>query len=353
MTHFSLFTGIGGLDLAAEWAGFETVGQCEWADYPTKVLEKHWPNVPRWRDIRSVTKESFTERTGLSTVDIISGGFPCQPFSCAGQRKGDKDDRYLWPEMLRVISELQPTWVIGENVGGLVSMAQSDCEIKMETETDVFKEFEMVLETIRRDFERIGYESQPILIPACAIGARHRRDRVFILGYSKHNGTSTSKDGGSVGKEYVPRRLEESESKAEKKSGESQGTGGISSNVADTESKQSATNLVSQVSTEEQGKFRGSSCKVDIFPDTECQRQQGQGEFINPSHSKTDTKRETTQFINGCIRSQWDVEPNVGRVANGIPSRVDRLKCLGNAVVPQQAYPIFQAIADIERLTCE
>ena len=164
LTHLSLFSGIGGLDLAAEAAGCVTVGQCEWADYPTKVLEKHWPDVPRWRDVRTLTGESFFEKTSLRTVDIVSGGFPCQPFSTAGKRGGQNDDRYLWPEMLRVIRELKPTWVVGENVPGIVNLA---------------------LDTVLSDLEAEGYASQAFIIPACGVDAPHRRDRVCILAHSE------------------------------------------------------------------------------------------------------------------------------------------------------------------------
>jgi len=167
LTHLSLFSGIGGLDIAAEMAGFKTVGQCEWADFQTAILEKHWPDVPRWRDIRTLTADSFYERTGLRTVDIISGGFPCQPFSLTGKRKGKDDDRYLWPEMLRVIREIRPAWVLGENVPGIVNLA---------------------LDTVLSDLEDEGYAAQAVIIPACGVDAPHKRERVCILAYAVNRG---------------------------------------------------------------------------------------------------------------------------------------------------------------------
>ncbi|MGM9627274.1 MAG: DNA cytosine methyltransferase [Faecousia sp.] len=245
LTHLSLFSGIGGLDLAAEWAGFRTVGQCEWADYPRAVLEKHWPVLPRWRDIRTLTGDDFYAKTGMRTVDVISGGFPCQPFSTAGKRRGKDDDRYLWPEMLRVISEIRPAWVVGENVAGIVSMA---------------------LDTVLSDLESIGYSCQALVIPACAVDAPHRRDRVAIVANDSCIGLKRMR-------------------------GE-----------------------------------REQVCKSQF----EEKVSDGHRDFMLP---------DTTW---------WNPEPNVCRVVHGVPSWVDRLKSLGNAVVPQQFYPIFRAIADLE-----
>ena len=246
LTHLSLFSGIGGLDLAAEWAGFMTVGQCEFADYPTKVLEKHWPDVPRWRDIRTLTKESFYERTGLRTVDVISGGFPCQPFSVAGKQRGKEDERYLWPEMLRVIRELRPHCVVGENVSGLIRIALAE---------------------ILSELQNIGYEARAYSSAAWDVGGLHKGERIFIVAETDNGSTAVWRN-------------------------------------------------------------------AQFPPDGSTERCR--------NHNRGRTKKPN-------LWKRWEVESRPYGVADGISHRVDRLKCLGNAVVPQQAYPIFQAIADVER----
>lgn len=241
LTHFSLFTGIGGLDLAAEWAGFETVGQCEWADYPTKVLEKHWPNTQRWRDIREITRTSIRNR-GVPAITVMSGGDPCQPHSTRGKRNGTCDDRYYWPEMFRVIEENKPTWVINENVAGSISNGVVDEKI--------------------HDLETAGYEAVPFAIPAVSVGAFHKRERIFIIANASSVGLSRWKQGKLLEK----------------------------------------------------------------------------------------TSEGQSQILFGHGKYGWNSIPTPGicRGIDGIPNRMDRLKCLGNAVVPYQAYPIFQAIHNIE-----
>ena len=300
MTHLSLFTGIGGLDLAAEMAGFETVGQCEWADYPTKVLEKHWPGVPRWRDIRTLTGDSFYERTGLRTVDVISGGFPCQPFSVAGKRRGSDDDRYLWPEMLRVIQEIRPAWVVGENVAGIVNMA---------------------LDTVLSDLESIGYSCQTLIIPACSAEAPHRRDRVCIVGNREQQGDLLYSNAES-GK--YP-NVRESKTGIQEQSGPC----GLCEAMANADNRQ-RDEQDEEIRTRRDASHGGGQNVAYATMRWE------QGEL---------TCGSSPRGLGG--GGWWPTEPNVGRVANGVPFRVDRLKCLGNAVVPQQFYPIFKAIAEI------
>ena len=295
LTHLSPFSGIGGLDLAAEWAGFETVGQCEWADYPTKVLEKHWPDVPRWRDIRTLTERSFYEKTGMRTVDVISGGFPCQPFSVAGKRRGKEDDRYLWPEMLRVISELRPAWVVGENVAGIVNMA---------------------LDQVCADLENEGYTVQAFIIPACAVDAPHRRDRCAIIAYRDEIRCDLRRSSGQ--RIYGDAPCDETD------------PGG--KDVANTDCNR----------LEKPG-MQGLSEKQGV-PVADSGRRAAQ-----PGLGGVATRIPYRLDGGVSVPGYWMPEPDIPRITSKKEHRKDRLKCLGNAVVPQQFYPVFQAIAEIER----
>ena len=184
MIHASLFSGIGGFDLAAEWLGFRNAFHCEINPFCEKILKYHFPHAEHYTDI---TKTDFTPWRGK--IDILSGGFPCQPFSLAGQRKGAEDDRYLWPQMLRAIREIRPAWVVGENVAGILTMVQPGKEVEVGRPTSLFGEDytveemhrQYVVETVCTDLEREGYSVRPFLIPACAVGAPHRRDRVWFV----------------------------------------------------------------------------------------------------------------------------------------------------------------------------
>jgi DNA (cytosine-5)-methyltransferase 1 len=166
MTHGSLFSGIGGFDLAAEWMGWENVFHCEWNEFGKKVLHHYWPKAISYNDI---TKTDFTIHRGR--IDILTGGFPCQPYSMAGKRKGKEDERHLWPEMLRAIKEIQPRWVVGENVYGLVNWSGG-----------------LVFHEVQADLEAAGYEVWPYVLPACAVNAPHRRDRIWFVAYATGNG---------------------------------------------------------------------------------------------------------------------------------------------------------------------
>ena len=301
-THLSLFSGIGGLDLAAEAAGFVTVGQCEWADYPTKVLEKHWPDVPRWRDIRTLTGVDFHERTGMRTVDVISGGFPCQPFSVAGKQKGRDDERYLWPEMLRVIRELAPRWVVGENVPGILRIAAAD---------------------VVADLEREGYDVAVFDFEAAAVGAPHRRERVAFVANRKPGIMENTSDSRCCESEILQKQQGRTEFIRR-------------SEIAADTVRNGGTSGVANTATGDERVAAKSVNSREIVSDTKgAERQRERGA----------SRRRRAVIRCG---SWWATEPDVGRVAHGVPNRVDRLKCLGNAVVPQQFYPIFKAIHDIE-----
>jgi DNA (cytosine-5)-methyltransferase 1 len=278
LTYGSLFSGIGGIDLGFERAGLTCLYQVENSEYCTKVLAKHWPDVPRYGDIKQLTTMPY--------VDILVGGPPCQPFSHAGKGLGQSDDRYLWPEMLRLIRLNSPHYVVVENVYGLVTSKQG-----------------LVLETVYSDLERAGYEViPPTVFPAAAIGAVHRRDRVWIVAHQART------HGYSEGLEGCTRQ-----------------------------------ELPSCQLTAMGVRGKDAAYPTGIGS-------QGQRQHEQPLHPAEGSPWETCESLDG---SWWSAEPAVGRVANGVPRRVDRLKGLGNAVVPQVAETVARILLETHVRTHE
>lgn len=284
MKVLDLFSGIGGFSLGLERAGMKTVAFCEIEDYPVKILNKHWPGVPVHRDIRELNGEQYR-----NTINVICGGFPCQPFSVAGKQRGEKDDRHLWPEMYRLIKEIRPRWVIGENVNGLVRLG---------------------LDKVLFDLEAEGYTVQTFIIPACAVNAVHRRDRVWIIGYTEHNGSHDA-EVGQGNKKGNDRNEKGSDEVCELERSGRQG-----GNDADALRPRTETRL----SAEDTGK---------------------EGNTTKPYDNSDRQLRKFQQL-------RVPTESPVRHRDDGIPDRVARLKALGNAVVPQIPELIARAIMEIE-----
>lgn len=319
-----LFSGIGGFSLGLErTGGFETVAFCEIEEFPRKVLAKHWPGVPCFEDVRQLKGSDID-----GTIDVICGGYPCQPFSTAGKRLGKEDDRHLWPEFARLVEELRPVWVIGENVAGHVSMG---------------------LDSVLSDLEALGYAARPFIIPACAVDAKHRRARVWTIA-ARNDADSNSER---------PHREEINQfGSREPVDGQERVSGQICEVLAgrgDTSNRQAeivanATQLQRNGSGEhrKQGERQvpesGECCGSRTLADATSERQQGQGEPIVTSNRAPQSQGQADNAFAISESAKWSVEPAVGRVANGIPDRVDRLKGLGNAVVPEIPFRIGHAI---------
>jgi DNA (cytosine-5)-methyltransferase 1 len=284
MKHGSLFSGIGGFDLASQWMGWENVFHCEWMEFPRKVLHHYWPDAISYQDI---TQTDFTKHHG--TIDILTGGFPCQPYSSAGKRKGKDDERHLWPHMLRAIREIQPRWVVGENVFGIVTWNDG-----------------LVFEEVCAELESEGYEVQPFILPAAAVNAPHRRDRVWFVAYAPSKGLERP------ARQRIQRDCQRFTDDSERRLVANADGTGLS--LPPNEASQSRTNDVVAAS-------------------------------ILPQHS-------------------WENWPTVAPICggdDGIPRELDgitfpkwrneSIKGYGNAIVPQVALQIFRAIAAMESLS--
>lgn len=355
MKSLELFAGVGGIALAAHWAGIETVGLCEINEYNCKVLRRHWPGVPIWRDVHHVTAESFRFATDLDAVDLIAGGFPCQPFSVAGRQLAEEDPRHLWPQFRRVIAELRPTWVVGENVPNLVNLA---------------------LDGVWADLEDEGYEVWPVLVPAGAVGTPQRRERILIVAYSRRFHLQRWAERRGVGFAEAERAFEGVQRQWRwDATGDGREAGGAAP-VAQRE----------RVLREGRAAFDGEDRGVDVERRGDAPGRGdllGTGSLGDAAIERMEGRRaagieESRRAGAGSGEIDGRPESRLGRAIDGISSRLDaarwpaprglgrfqyaferprltkikqhrndRLRALGNAVCPQQIYPLLAMIAAI------
>ena len=330
MRHIGLFEGIGGFSLAARWVGWETIAWCEWNEFGQKVLRYHFPKAKGHGDI---TQTDFTIYRGQ--CDIVTGGFPCQPYSTAGKRLGKEDERHLWPEMLRAIREIQPRWVVGENVLGLVNWSGG-----------------LVFHEVQADLEAAGYEVFPYVLPACAVNAPHRRDRVWFVAHRNdrrrehgqvHNGGGEKKaQGREVSAEPCAASKNCPTANAHSFGHTPRGTGAAVEGIG------SGDNGKPKERSKQTERADGLLGLQQLAPNPDnCG-----GKESGVQHTDLHTERGRSEWSN------FPTQPPVCFGNDGLSSRLDgitfpkwrneSIKAAGNAIVPQVAVQIFQAINSYE-----
>lgn len=327
MTHGSLFSGIGGFDLAAEWTGINNIFQVEINTFCLKVLKKNFPDVKKYKDIYDFDGTKYK-----GAIDIISGGFPCQPFSVAGKRKSKRDDRYLWDEMLRIIKEIKPEWVIAENVPGIISI-----------------EGGLVFEQILFDLESINYEIQPFLIPAVSKNAPHKRNRVWFVAHNKKtkcngSGNTRARWSGFTNENSITTNSDSPSAKhtIQAKREKSSMCIGANTNPDINNKRELQSEGVEQIIRGRISNENKIVANSDLPSSSRFKRHRG----------KILQKYSPKRFSSRDWEKSWvQVATELCRVDDGLPKELDknrkqRLMGLGNAIVPQIAYEIFKAILE-------
>jgi DNA (cytosine-5)-methyltransferase 1 len=298
MKHISLFSGIGGFDLASEWMGWENIASCEINPFSNKILEYYWPDALHHNDVHTFTKKLLDEKVKDWKTDelILTGGFPCQPYSTAGKRKGKNDERHLWPEMLRIIREITPRWIVGENVRGLVNWNGG-----------------MVFDEVQSDLEDSGYEVIPFLLPACGKNAPHRRDRIWFIAKNTNNDGWRSIIG----------------------------------------QKESNIGELRHFSTRDNERIQAYNGKTRFTTNTNSRRQP------TKEYRKKKPGRITKEGISNNWEN-FPTQSPICSGDDGFPPKLDgitfpkwrneSIKGYGNAIVPQIAYEIFKAIDKYEKI---